>query len=105
MPYHLYCIELDREVLDVRRFSARNPDHREDKPCVYVGSTALDPEERFRQHKKGYKANRYALKFGVRLRPRNTENYGPFDTREEAETAEAKLASRLRKKGYAVWFG
>ncbi len=39
MPYTLYVIELDPEVLTRKRFVAVNPDHRPEKPCVYVGMT------------------------------------------------------------------
>ena len=49
MPCSLYVIELRREVLGEVRFAARNPNHRVDKPCVYVGQTARTPEERLEQ--------------------------------------------------------
>ena len=75
-------------MLDEARFAKRNPEHREDKPCIYVGQTALTPEERFAQHKAGYKCNRYAHDYGVRLRPRLVANSGPFETRSEAVEAE-----------------
>ena len=103
--YRVYVIELEKRVMLVRRFAAANPDYRAEKPCVYVGSTALTPQERFVQHLTGIRANRYVRAFGVRLRPRNFRNYGPYATREEAEAAERHLAWRLRRKGYGVWTG
>jgi predicted GIY-YIG superfamily endonuclease len=103
MPYSLYVIELSRGVLDVARFRKRNPDWREDKPCVYVGQTALTPEERFEQHQAGYKCNSLTHRYGVRLRPKLVVNRGPFETRAEALEAETALAGRLRMRGYAVW--
>lgn len=103
--YNLYVIELDPRVLAYPKFLNANPDRREDKPCVYVGSTALTPEERFIQHKDGVKANRYAHRFGVRLRPRLYKNHQGIATRELAELEEKRLAERLRKRGYAVWYG
>ena len=105
MVYNVYVIELDEEVLSCPRFLKANPDRRDDKPCVYVGSTALAPEERFEQHLAGYKANRYAFRYGTRLRPRLYRSYQHFERREEAEKAEERLAARLRKRGYAVWWG
>ena len=105
MPYSLYVVELRRAVLGESRFAARNPGHRGDKPCVYVGQTALTPEARFEQHRAGYKSNRYAHRYGVRLRRKLTTNRGPFETREEALRAEEALAESLRRKGYAVWSG
>lgn len=73
--------------------------------CVYVGSTAHTPEERFRQHLAGYKANKYAKRYGVRLKPRLYSKYLDLETRALAEQEEVKLAERLRKRGYAVWRG
>jgi predicted GIY-YIG superfamily endonuclease len=105
MPHCVYVIELHRDVLACRKFANAHPDCRDDKPCVYVGSTVHTPEERFQQHLGGYKANRYAHKYGQRLRPKNYRHLQDFETREEAETEERRLAERLRRRGYAVWWG
>jgi hypothetical protein len=98
-------IELDPEVLMCRRFREANPEWHDGKPCVYVGSTALTPEERFRQHLAGHKANRYVRQYGVRLRPRLYQSWQHYETRAEAERAEEQRALSLRKRGYAVWYG
>lgn len=103
--YNLYVIELDPEVLEERRFSAANPDRRDDKPCVYVGSTALTPEERFEQHRAGHKANRFVFRYGLKLRPRLYRSHQDYPTRAIAEREEERLALRLRKRGYSVWQG
>jgi hypothetical protein len=105
MPYTCYVIELDPEVLISKRFCARNPDRRTDKPCVYVGMTSKTPEERFADHKRGYKCNRYAMRYGIKLRPRLYRNLQDFATSDEARAAEERLALRLRRRGYAVWWG
>ncbi len=102
--YHIYVIELDSKALSVKKFAGENPDYVEGMQCLYVGQTARRPEERFEQHKSGYKSNRYTRKFGVRLRPDLYERYNPIATREEAEAMEERLAAKLRKRGYAVWF-
>jgi predicted GIY-YIG superfamily endonuclease len=102
MPRNVYVIELDPSIRSVRRFAEANPLARPDKPCLYVGCTALSPEERFAQHKAGYKAARFVEKFGVRLRPRYYAKYNPLDD-EAARKLEVELARRLRKKGFAVW--
>lgn len=101
--YRVYVIELEPDVMSKTRFAKANPDRRDDKPCVYVGSTALAPEERFQRHLEGRRACAYVTDFGVRLRPRLYEKIDSFDQREAAEAAEAKLTERLRRKGYAVW--
>jgi hypothetical protein len=51
----------------------------------------------------GYTSNRFAHKYGLRLRPKLVADRGPYQTRAEAEAAEAALAERLRRRGYAVW--
>jgi predicted GIY-YIG superfamily endonuclease len=63
--------------------------------------TGRTAEERFDQHKCGYKANRYVRQFGIRL----YANYQGIATHAEALAAEERLARRLRKRGYAVWWG
>ena len=86
---------------------ARNPHYRRrvlfGKPCVYVGQTALDPEERFRQHKSGHKAARIARKYGMYLMASAYEHLNPVPA-SEAEEREEALALRLQRKGWAVWW-
>lgn len=99
----VYVIELDREVLRERRFLRENPRRDPAKPCLYVGSTCLRPEERFRRHMRGHKANPFVYRYGIRLRPELFAHY-PELTRDEAELTERELALELRGRGYAVWF-
>ncbi len=63
--------------------------------------TSTSPEERFEQHKRGYKASRLVKRFGTRLRPEFYECLNPM-TRAEAEIQEKELARLLRREGYAV---
>ncbi len=103
--YHVYVIELEPAVLGKPTFKRKNPRYRFGCPCVYVGSTFRSPDERFDQHKQGYRANRFARDFGTRLLPEVFEQYNPIPSRKEAEELEAYLADRLRKKGWGVWQG
>ena len=103
--FHVYVIELDPAVRQVRRFREANPAMKALTPCFYVGSTWRTPDERFDQHKQGYKANRYAKKYGLKLRPDLFEQYNPIPSRTDAEELEAYLANRLRKMGSGVWQG
>lgn len=100
--FSVYVVELDKEVLSIPKFVKANPDHDPEKACFYVGMTGLDPEERFKNHKSGHKANRYVKKHGLWLRKKMFKKYNPM-TREEAERKEAELAEELRRKGHAVW--
>ena len=100
---NLYVILLRDEVwLHRRKFRERNPDYRPNMPCVYVGQTSLDPEERFEQHKEGKKASRIARKYGVRLVPRLYEHLNPVPA-SEREEREKRLAHDLQLRGYGVW--
>jgi len=99
---NVYVIELDEAIRTRRRFAEANPDCRADKPCLYVGSTALAPEERFAQHKAGIKAARFVEQYGVCLRPRDYARFNPMSY-EDAQKMEVELARRLRKRGFAVW--
>ena len=55
--YHVYVIELSKDVLFEGKFKNCNPGYMSGKPCVYVGMTGLDPDERFDKHKAGIQSN------------------------------------------------
>jgi hypothetical protein len=95
--YHVYVIELDPAA---RR--ARDCDGADPGPPVYVGQSALTPEERFDQHRAGRRASRIVRAHGVRLRPDLSTGWGPYGSRREAEAAEAELADHLRARGHCV---
>jgi hypothetical protein len=97
--YTVYVIELDDEVYGNAPFRAANPDWNPAKPCVYVGSTALTPEERFGQHLAGYKSNMYAHKYGKRLMPRLYRSWQDYPTRAGAITSsgDGPHVRRLRR--------
>jgi hypothetical protein len=102
--FTVYVVRLDKRVLARRKFREANPDYVPGKPCVYVGMTGLSPEERFANHRRGYKANRYVRDYGLELMPRRFERFNPM-THERAVAMEKELAGRLRRRGYAVWQG
>lgn len=103
MSYNVYVIELDKEVLTSKKFRLKNPHMNPRKACYYVGQTTHDPVTRFKQHKAGYKANRFAKKYGLRLEPRIYSKFNPIEKREEAERIEQWVAEKLREKGNGVW--
>jgi hypothetical protein len=98
----IYVIRLDPQVRRAKRFRDANPSAREDAECLYVGMTACSAEERFKQHKQGYKACSFVRKHGLSLVPElfpETELL-PFNA---ARQLEIEHAESLRKQGYAVW--
>ena len=114
MPYtyRVYIVDLKIAVLGVKKFKARNPNYQEGKPCVYVGSTGISVEERFKQHVCGKKSkkgkdlsNRYVKKYGKRLRYNDMEKIRVRKTRLSIEKKEAEVATELQSKGWAVWWG
>ncbi len=103
MAYNVYVIELDKEVLKSKKFRVKNPNMNPQKACFYVGQTIHKPEIRFKQHKEGYKSNRYAKKYGFRLEPRIYKRFNPIRNREEAEYLEQWITEKLREKGHGIW--
>ena len=105
--YSVYVITLSQDVLGEHKFRKANPLYCEGQPCVYVGSTACTPDERFQQHKHGYKHNRYAKHYGVELWKTDDKEVvttdNPHTDRSAAEVREQEVADGLRKKGWAVW--
>ena len=98
----VYVIELDPKVTKELPFIERNPQYRKGKQCFYVGMTGRDPKIRFTQHKTGYKANKYAQQYGIRLAWECFAELNPM-TYEESLERERLLAGELRAQGHAVW--
>ena len=75
-------------------------------PCVYVGVTALTPEERYERHREGGMTSASIVRdHGVGLLESLYREANPLSatSEEEALKAEAELAEELRDRGYAVW--
>ena len=72
------------------------------RPCFYVGMTGLPIEERFANHKRGYKCSHVVHKYGVALAPEWFEGIPPMPYA-EAVLAEPTLADDLRDLGYLVF--
>ena len=103
MAYYLYVIELDKEVSKSIKFRKQSPDYLYGNRCFYVGQSAKATLLRFKQHKKGYKSNTFARRFGLRLVPKFYEKYNPIPTRKDAEELEEYLSNKLRELRYGVW--
>lgn len=71
---------------------------RADPWGLYVGQTVRDPDQRFDQHKAGYKASGAVRRFGVRLLPNLAAHLNPM-RRWEALELEAGLAEDFRAAG------
>ena len=71
------------------------------KAGYYVGMTGLSPEERFENHKRGYKSAQVVTRCGERLVPRLYAHLNPMPYA-KAQRVEAVLAESLRKRGYIV---
>ncbi len=72
------------------------------REAYYVGMTGLPVEERFANHKLGYKCARVVHKYGVALAPEWYRDI-PAMPYEEAALAEPTLADDLRDLGYLVF--
>ena len=98
----IYVIRLDPEVRKAKRFRDANPLTLEDAECLYVGMTTCSAEERFKQHKRGYKACSFVRRYGLSL---FTELFPQTDLLplNAARRLEIEHAESLRNQGYAVW--
>jgi hypothetical protein len=99
--YHVYVILLDDKVKHFAKVRQVNPNRDANRPCVYVGMTGLDVNQRLTHHLTGYKASRSVKRYGIRLMPELYEGLNPL-TYDEAVVAESGLARRLRAEGYTV---
>ena len=112
MPYHVYVIELSKKVFtESAKFRAANPQFNGVLQCLYVGMTSKTPQERFKQHKTGYRNKKgiklsanIVEKYGSYLRPSLYNHIGPLNTRAKALVMEKILALELRRKRYTVRF-
>ncbi len=87
----------------MKKVQEANPKANPKMKCVYVGSTAKTPEERFKVHRAGGKqSSSIVRKYGRRLVPAFYRDL-PLMTRPDAERKEKQLAKQLRAKGYTVW--
>jgi hypothetical protein len=75
-----------------------------------VGMTSKTPQERFEQHKTGYRnkkghklSSTLVQKYGLYLRGSLYSHLGQM-TKAEALKMESQLALELRRKRYAVWY-
>lgn len=71
---------------------------RADPWGLYVGQTSRDPDQRFDQHKAGYKSSGAARRFGRQLLPELTAHLNPL-RRWEALDLEAALAEAFVAAG------
>jgi hypothetical protein len=64
--------------------------------------TGLDPDVRFDKHKAGIQANRFVLRYGLRLLPDLYEGFNPMRYEDAAER-EIEIGIDLRSAGFGVW--
>jgi len=100
--HNVYVVLLSPEVLQEPKFRKCNPDYDAAKPCVYVGMTGLDPDDRFDKHKAGIRAAKFVTLYGERLLPELYQFYNPMPY-DAARDMEVELGIALREKGYGVW--
>ena len=104
LHHNVYVVLLDAAVAKERKTRSLNPRCNPSKPCVYVGMTGLQPEERFWNHKNGEKAARIVTRYGLRLLPELFAHLNPMPF-EAAAQMEKELAEDLRAQGYTVLGG
>src|SRR4051812_23159434 len=63
--HNVYVVLLDPAVRKIRKCRLANPKADPKKPCLYVGLSGLDPEQRFLNHKQGIKCSSIVKRFGL----------------------------------------
>jgi hypothetical protein len=107
--WSLYVVKLNQDarerVLNKMRPLDRVRTNRR-LPCVYVGVTALTPEERYARHRDGgitSAAIVHDCGVGLLKSLYRDRNPLPAKSEEDALEAEADFAEELRERGYGVW--
>ncbi len=103
MKYSVYVIRLQSAAMNEPKFARANPEFDHRKPCVYVGSTARAPEQRYEDHLTKKTGSKWVKQFHICLHKTLTEKQPTYSTRKEAEFAVFVLAMHLRNRGYGVW--
>ena len=99
--HNVYVVLLRKTVAKHSSILRLNPKRDPLKPCVYVGMTGLEPQERFANHKQGIKAAWVVKRFGLRLVAELFAHLNPMPY-EAAAQMEKDLAEDLRRAGYTV---
>src|SRR5262249_16014791 len=102
--HSVYVILLRDAVAKHPSILRLNPKRDPLKPCVYVGMTGLPIDDRFENHKNGYKSGWVVRRYGVRVLPELYQHLNPMPF-EAAIQMEAELAEDLRAGGYTVTGG
>lgn len=102
--HNVYVVLLSAAVTKHRSVLRLNPKRDPLKPCVYVGMTGIPIDDRYKNHKSGYKSAWVVRRYGVRLMPELYEHLNPMPF-EAALQMESDLAQDLRAAGYTVTGG
>ena len=96
-------MELDEAVLRDAKFCAANPNFDPYLSCFYVGMTGLDPEVRFENHKRGYKACRYVTRAWSAPVSADVRIFQSYETYEDLRQGKSPLPKKSVPK--AMPFG
>ena len=102
--HNVYVILLNPNAARHSKVLQQNPRRDSSRPCVYVGMTGLTVDQRFLNHKTGYKSSWVVKRYGDRLLPELYEHLNPMPY-EAAVEMEKDLAEDLRNEGYTVTGG
>jgi hypothetical protein len=79
-------------------------DDEEPGYAVYVGLTGLTPEERFQNHKDGYRDSKIVKTYGKRLLPGLYTHLNPMSYK-EAKQLESEIFQALKDAGIPAYGG
>jgi hypothetical protein len=108
----VYAIQLNDEIKENESFLQHNPNIDINKPAFYIGQTSKNRKERYDEHKKGVRSNRFAKNFGIEpyeVADKTFELAKLFDVQVEnlrhyqALYYELKLTTLHQEKGYGAY--
>jgi hypothetical protein len=108
----VYAIQLNDGIKENQSFLKHNPNIDMNKPAFYIGQTSKNRKERYDEHKKGVRSNRFARNFGLEPYEAADKTYElaelfdvPVDDLRHYQALyyELKLTLLLQENGYGAY--
>jgi hypothetical protein len=96
----VYVIDLQPDACPARGYCSTECE----RLTVYVGESALEPEERLAQHLAGIKSSKWVRRYGIDVNAALTDRQ-EYASVAESQAAERALSEELAANGYCVFGG
>ena len=114
--YTVYAIELNKGILESKKFLENNPNYKPNMMCLYIGQTSKSAKERFFVHMNNHRlGSKWVREYSISNVHDDADQsifiYNLLKikitnlTYSQSLQTEQLVAQNLRNKGYGVWFG